>query len=135
MGKIITIIIVVVLVVVGALWWLRNYGGMLLSDSNNSLQQPIASSETAVSYTDSGFVPKSVVVKPGTTVTFVNNSSGQMWVASAVHPTHQELPGLDQLEAVGAGGKYAYTFTKVGNWRYHNHYLSAQTGTIVVREQ
>lgn len=85
-----------------------------------------------VDYTDKGFSPKSVTVKVGTTVTWTNKGGSPMWVASAVHPTHQELPGFDQLKSVGKGGIYSYTFTKVGNWKYHNHVGPSDTGVVVV---
>ena len=55
-----------------------------------------------------------------------------MWVASDVHPTHDELPGFDQLEGVEAGNDYSFTFEEVGEWTYHNHLVPTDTGTIVV---
>jgi plastocyanin len=85
-----------------------------------------------VKYTDAGFVPASIDVTPGTTVTFVNDSSGQMWVASDPHPTHTDLPGFDEHTAVSKGGTYTYTFTKVGTWGYHNHVHASAKGTINV---
>ncbi len=88
---------------------------------------------TVVTYTDGGFNPKAVTVKTGTTVTFMNDSSGVMWVASDVHPTHQLLPGFDELQSVAKGGSYEYTFIKVGTWTYHNHMNPSDKGTVVVR--
>src|SRR3989344_5306189 len=41
-----------------------------------------------LTYTDTGFSPASVTVTEGQTVTWVNQSSKQMWVASARHPDH-----------------------------------------------
>ena len=87
-----------------------------------------------VTYTASGYAPNTITVKKGTTVTFVNQSSGGMWVASAVHPTHQLLPGFDQLASVAKSGMYEYTFTKVGTWKYHNHVNASDTGTVIVTE-
>lgn len=89
---------------------------------------------TTVQYTDSGFGPNTITVKQGTTVRFTNQSSRGMWVASAVHPTHQLLPGFDQLQSVSKGGSYDYTFTKVGTWKYHNHVNATDTGTVVVTQ-
>lgn len=88
--------------------------------------------EAAVDYTDSGFAPKSITVKVGTTVTWTNKSVKPMWVASAVHPTHQVLPEFDQLTSVEKGDTYSYTFTKVGIWKYHNHKSPSDGGTVVV---
>lgn len=89
---------------------------------------------TTVQYTDSGFGPNTITVKQGTTVRFTNQSSRGMWVASAVHPTHQLLPGFDQLQSVSKGGTYEYTFAKVGTWKYHNHVNATDTGTVVVMQ-
>ncbi len=99
-------------------------GGVKLSDIADSV----------VTYTDTGFAPSTVTVKKGTSVTFINGSSGGMWVASAVHPTHQLLPGFDHLKSVAKGGAYGYTFTKVGTWKYHNHVNPSDTGTVAVTE-
>lgn len=90
--------------------------------------------KTSVLYGAGGFAPNTVTVKKGTTVAWTNQSKGGMRVASAVHPTHQLLPGFDQLKSVAAGGTYEYTFTKVGTWKYHNHVQPADTGTVVVTE-
>ena len=89
---------------------------------------------TTVQYTESGFGPNTITVKQGITVRFTNQSSRGMWVASAVHPTHQLLPGFDQLASVGKGGTYDYTFAKVGTWKYHNHTNVTDTGTVVVTQ-
>lgn len=89
---------------------------------------------SAVSYTDNGFNPKSITVKKGTQAGFTNQSKKEMWVASAVHPTHQLLPGFDQLKSVGVGGSYLYTFIKVGTWKYHNHKVPEDVGTVIVTE-
>lgn len=90
--------------------------------------------EGAVSYTDTGYLPATLTVKKGTKVTFSNDSSKGMWTASGSHPTHQLLPGFDQLKSVGKGGVYEYTFLKAGTWQYHNHVNPDDVGIIVVTE-
>lgn len=87
-----------------------------------------------VNYSDSGYTPNTITVKKGTTVTWTNQSSGGMWTASAVHPTHQLLPGFDALKNFAKGGSYDYVFAKVGTWKYHNHVKVSDTGTVVVTE-
>jgi plastocyanin len=89
---------------------------------------------TVVTYTYTGFAPKPTTVRVGDTVTFVNESSGQMWVASDPHPTHTLLPGFDELQSVGKGGTYEYTFTKVGTWTFHNHMSPGIKGTVVATQ-
>ena len=84
---------------------------------------------TVITYSDSGFSPKSVTVKAGTTVKFESVAEAGMWVASAPHPAHTDYPGFDQKQT---GTIYQFTFTKVGTWKYHNHVNTSHTGTIVV---
>jgi len=93
-----------------------------------------AVASATVSYTDSGFSPKTVTVRKGTTVTFKNTSTGTMWVVTGVYPTNQLLPGFDEKAAVATGGMYQYTFTKVGTWQYYNHAKTTDEAFVVVTE-
>ncbi len=92
-----------------------------------------SSTESTVNYTDQGFNPSSLTVKSGTTVTFINQSSNPMWVASDPHPTHTKLPKFDGLKNIPKGGSYQFTFTKTGTWGYHNHLAPADLGRIIVQ--
>ncbi len=103
-------------------------------DTGTGTDKGGVNTKVTVIYTDSGYTPNTITVKKGTTVTFINQSAGGMWTASAVHPTHQLLPGFDQLKSVVKGGSYDYAFTKVGTWKYHNHVQPSDTATVVVTE-
>lgn len=111
-------------------------GNVVISDESpvTGLGKGGVMTEGVVSYTDTGYLPSELTVKKGTKVTFKNDSSGGMWTASGVHPTHQLLPGFDQLKSVTKGGVYEYTFTKVGTWKYHNHVKPDDGGIVVVIE-
>jgi len=85
-----------------------------------------------VSFTGDGFEPSVVTVKAGQSVTFVNETDGDFWPASAVHPTHQELPGFDALRPFGPGQTYSFTFEELGSWNYHDHLSPRMTGTVTV---
>ena len=85
-----------------------------------------------VHYSGSGFSPSSISVEVGETVTFVNDGSGSMWVASSKHPTHKDLAGFDQLKGSGNGTSYSYTFEKIGEWSYHNHKSASHQGKVIV---
>lgn len=88
-----------------------------------------------VDYTATGFSPKTVTVKKGTTVKFVNQSGSPMDVASNPHPVHTDYPGFDQYKSDARGkDEYDFTFDKVGTWGYHNHLNSSDTGTVIVTE-
>lgn len=90
--------------------------------------------EGVVVFTDNGYLPATITVKKGTTVTFRNESVSGMWTASDTHPSHQILPGFDQKKSVAKGGTYEFTFAKIGTWKYHNHIKPEITGMVVVTE-
>ncbi len=99
-----------------------------------------------VVYTDSGFSPSTLTIKAGNSVTFKNQSSAGMWVASASHPSHTVYSGtslqqhcpdgvataFDECVAVTSGGSWSFTFNKSGSWGYHNHPNASKFGKIVV---
>jgi len=84
-----------------------------------------------ITYNESGFSPNSLTVKVGTTVTFTNQGTGSMWVASNPHPTHTDLPEFDEKSSAA---NYSFTFTKAGTWGFHNHKNPGQGGTIIVTD-
>ena len=88
---------------------------------------------TVVSYNETGFSPESTEVMLGETVVFVNLSDEALWVASAIHPTHQLYPAFDSKQSFGIGERYEFTFDQKGTWMYHNHMRPGLTGTIIVK--
>lgn len=116
-------------------------------ENNNSSEENTPTQEVIVRYTSEGFTPQKIEVPVGTTVTFVNESSNKMWVATNVHPSHTVYPDsdinkcgteeastiFDQCESTENGGSYSFTFNKVGEWDYHNHSRSKDGGTVVVK--
>ena len=99
-----------------------------------------------VTYDGNSFSPSTVTIKKGGTVTWINAASGQMWVASAVHPSHTVYSGTSRTEhcpdvsdtafdqCAGQIGNYSFTFTKSGTWGYHDHMMPSATGKVVVVE-
>ncbi len=103
-----------------------------------------SNSGNTVTITADGFSPKTVTVKAGTTVTFVNEDSNQHWPASAVHPTHEAYPDsgikkcgtgeliFDACAGLAQGESFSFTFNEKGSWNYHDHLRPTNRGTIVV---
>lgn len=148
---------IIALIALGAFFYLAN------RSSTESIEEPAATETTTpaapvaetpaaqtITYTDDGFSPGTLTVAAGDTVTFVNNSSGRMWVGADEHPTHTEYDGsstrehcsngnatspavFDQCEGTSAGTSWSFTFTKAGSFNYHNHARAADGGTIIVR--
>ena len=157
-GKIVGAVVVVIVVVGG--WYLLSSEPVEAPSSETVVtnQMPVLGSSTpemivenatpdvAVAYTDQGFSPQSITVPLGTKVTFTNQSSVNMWVASAMHPTHMVYSGtnlsqhcpdttgtaFDACAATAPGGTYSFTFTKEGNWKYHDHVDASKFGSITV---
>ncbi len=103
-----------------------------------------SNSDNTVKITASGFEPKTLTLKAGTTVTFVNEDSNKHWPASAMHPTHTVYPGsdikkcgtdesiFDACKGLTQGESFSFTFNEKGSWKYHDHIGVSSTGTIVV---
>lgn len=102
--------------------------------------------DNVVTYTNDGFSPQTIEIEQGETVTW-ESEGPDMWVASDVHPTHTNYAGTSRSEHCGDDStedvrfdscegvdEYSFTFTKTGEWGYHNHLLYSHSGTVVVEE-
>lgn len=103
----------------------------------------VSGEEHIVYYTSEGFQPQSITIQQGDTVTWINNASTSMWVGSNNHPSHTQYDGTsttlhcnngesDTFDQCSAGDRYSFTFSKTGDWGYHNHHNQFDTGTVVV---
>lgn len=104
-----------------------------------------APATAAVTYGSGGFSPAEVTIKKGGTVTWTNQSGGNMWVASAMHPAHAGYSGTTLAQHCGDavdvsfdqcknGASYSFTFDKAGTWAYHNHSVTGNFGKVIVTE-
>ena len=103
--------------------------------------------EYTIRYNGSGFSPSSITIAKGDIVTFVNESNKNMWVASAIHPSHKVYGGTTlnehcfggasnpAFDQCSTGNSYSFTFDKTGKWGYHNHVRAGGIGTIVVVDE
>lgn len=143
--------LVIAVVVIGGVFVLRsknNSQTLSLGKEENTTppmeEQP--QSSLMVMYGDGGYIPGELKIKKGETVTFKNESSQPMWVASAVHPTHTVYPGsgvqkcgtaeqagiFDACAGTPTGSNWTFQFNKPGSWGYHNHLRTSHTGKIIV---
>ena len=101
--------------------------------------------DATITYNGDSFSPKEVLIRKGGTVTWVNASGGQMWVASAQHPSHTVYSGTSRQEhcpdtsgtafdQCAGGNNYTFTFDKVGTWNYHDHLNATAFGSVTVVE-
>mgnify|MGYP000190311201 CR=1 FL=1 len=111
------------------LWfWGNSLRGLVVQ--NNSV--PALGNVVEVLITPTGFKPDELAVVKGTTVRFINNDTKQRWPASDIHPTHDLYPEFDPKSPVETSASWQFTFEKVGEWKYHDHLLPHQKGTITV---
>ena len=145
------VILVLVVVVVGGIF-LFNKNSQAPSANNetplptNEPPQTPPPAEKIITYTDSGYSLAILTIKAGETVTFKNDSSKEMWPASAMHPTHTGYPGsditkcgtaeepniFDACRGIASGGSWSFKFDVTGDWKYHDHLDANKFGTIVV---
>lgn len=141
--------VVVLIVIVGGFFYLQNNENSSSpspSPTQEATQNPTPSpspeasvsatpdnsaEEASVSATQAGFVPQSLTVKSGTTVTWTNNSGVSSNVSSANHPTHALWPFLN-LGTFGQGQSISVVFDALGTYTYHNHLVPSQKGTVIV---
>ena len=123
------IIFIVLLVAIVGFFFLKGNK----SDNEDVTQEPQVvengRENNTVTDSDSGFVPDSLVVAVGTTVTFIDQSGNTMWVGSDPHPVHSDHPAFDQLKT---GESFSFTFTETGTYNYHNHMFPTRTGVVIV---
>lgn len=91
-----------------------------------------AASKTTVHMTANGFSPQEVTIQKGETVVFINDDSQNHWPASNIHPTHEIYPEFDPKTTIAPGKSWEFAFDKAGTWKYHDHILSTQSGTVIV---
>jgi plastocyanin len=144
-GLWIAIIVVIILIIAVVAWRLIGSDTTVTPVETNSTStpgtqlgtsteavNPNAPKTVTVKLLNTGYEPQSLTINNGDTVTFVNESDGKMWTASAPHPKHTDYPEFDQKTAANNGGTYSFTFTKNGTWKYHNHLNPAQFGSVTV---
>lgn len=77
------------------------------------------------------FIPDSITVKSGTTVTVKNESSQDLEFASDPHPIHNDDTDLN-AGFVAPGQSITFTAAKTGTYGFHNHLDSSVQGNITV---
>lgn len=81
-----------------------------------------------------GFVPATVTVKKGGTVTWKNDADALSWPASDPHPAHTGVAGFDAGAGLAKDASYSFVFNTAGTFGYHDHLNLSHTGTVKVIE-
>lgn len=99
---------------------------------NNSTYPP--KQTHAVILTTDGFSPSEITINKGDTIKFKTTTGKPFWPASNLHPTHTIYPEFDPKEPIPPDQSWSFTFTKVGEWKYHDHLSPLYKGKITVAE-
>ncbi len=111
------------------------YGGYRLLVSTEFIHPIWQNPKTyTIDMTKGGFSPSKINIKVGDTVEFKNKKDIGAWPASDPHPTHYFFSSFDPRAPVSPEGTWSYTFTKPGNWRFHDHLNPLAQGEIIVLE-
>lgn len=89
-----------------------------------------------VSYVSTGFEPRSLQVKMGDTVRFINNSHGSLQIVQDAGPASNPngcVPEvLNTCQALVSGDYFDFTFGDKGSWQFHVDGNPAMSGVVQV---
>lgn len=102
------------------------------NNSNKKHQAQSVARTAEVRITAKGFVPATLVVKPGTKITWTNTDSKLHQVVSNPFPSGKDLPGL-KSEILNNFQTYTYDATTTGSFGYHDQIKPTINGTIIVK--
>jgi len=90
-----------------------------------SCKNEVAPTTNQISLSNLKFVPNTVTVAVGTTITWTNNEA-------PVHTVTSDATLFDSGNLV-QNKTFSFTFTKAGTVPYHCNYHGGMTGTIIVQ--
>lgn len=109
-GKWLSLAVVVLVLGGGSVWW-------LLRDDSRTVE---AEATATVEITAEGFIPETVKIKKGETITWINKDTQPHQTASDPHPTNDGLEELNSEEPLAEGESYTATFEEAGTFTYHD---------------
>lgn len=81
---------------------------------------------------EDGWEPREITIQKGDTVVFSTERDAPFWPASNLHPVHEIYPQFDPRRPIEPDATWSFTFTRVGEWEFHDHLYSPFTGRIIV---
>lgn len=138
--KYVSIAVIAILMIVGVWYLMRSPKTQEEKPITQTQEENKQLDKNTVYHTDSGFSPNPLKIKVGETIIFKNDGSRPIWVASAVHPTHNVYPTtggcigstFDSCADIEPGKSWSFKFDFMGNWKYHDHLNASDYGSIIV---
>jgi plastocyanin len=92
-----------------------------------------AKGNVIVRYTETGFIPTSLILAKGASVTFRNDASSALQISPA-DQTNQPYASFNQdKSSLKKGASWSYTFGTVGSYTYYNENKKTDTGVITIK--
>lgn len=133
MKKIVIFGLFVVVVVVAAFFVFgKDSGNETTTSSCQPANTQTETSGNVIKLEANGFSPRTLTIKAGDSVTFINEDTEEHWPASDDHPAHQIYPGFDPKRALCPSERWSFKFDRAGTWGMHDHLFSSLRGTIIV---
>jgi hypothetical protein len=104
-----------------------------VSESQEEQEVPTPSERVTITFTNNGFEPNDLIVKKGSIIVVLNESSNDVQFSSDEHPSHRDNDEMN-LPVLSKGQSESFTATKTGTWGFHDHLNESKTGTITVTE-
>lgn len=136
--KLFAVIVLILLIAAGVIsyWYFNNFNKQrVVPQIQPNLQTQVQKIPEGgnVSITAGGFVPATVEIEKGSSVTWINLDKKSHQVASDPHPTHTLLPELVS-DPLFTNDSFTFTFDKTGTFTYHDHLNPLKLrGTVVVK--
>jgi plastocyanin len=100
--------------------------------NNTKPKAPISSAKVIVS--DSGFMPQTIHVKAGTSVSWTNQDARPHELAADPYPKNDSIPDFNNQLILQNDDTYSFIFSKAGTYHYHDQLNPFKfTGTVVVK--
>lgn len=97
-------------------------------------KQVTALTDGRVTISDKGFLPGTIQIKKGQTITWLNTDQSLHWVMADPYPTGDSLRGFDSMDSLGFNDTYSYRFDSPGKFTYHDQlHPYSYHGTVQVQ--
>ena len=129
-------VILLVLVAIGLVFFGYQYFSSAVATPSAEIPSSteIPAGATVITLTKDGYTPDTLSLNVGDTVAFRSVTGELFWPASNLHPSHLVYPEFDPEEPIQPDAVWSFTFTKPGEWKYHDHLAPYYTGVITVTE-
>ena len=103
------------------------------ADTSANTAATMSAQQAVVTITKAGFIPATIKVKAGSSVTWVNNNRGLHLLASDPYPADDLFPNLNTDEPLRQNDSFSLVFEEPGTYGYHDELNPTKfKGSVIV---